>query len=67
VLSGGDDFRFFDSSRAEEETQVPRAALAATKWAQKQGKEDRPFQNASPVGTQHILAAAQGALTRSNR
>jgi hypothetical protein len=36
-LLRGDDFRCCHAARAEEEAQVPRAALAATKGPQQQG------------------------------
>jgi hypothetical protein len=49
-------------SAAKEKSQMPGAALAATEWAKQQGNEDSPLQNATTVGAQNILAAAEGAF-----
>jgi len=53
-----DDFGFRHPARAEEETQVPGAALTAAKRPHQQRKQEYPLEQARAVGTQHIFAAA---------
>ncbi|HEV2521441.1 MAG TPA: hypothetical protein VGT24_03595 [Candidatus Acidoferrales bacterium] len=44
---------------------MSRAALAAAERPQEQQGQDAVFQQSASLGTQHVLAAAQGALACS--
>jgi hypothetical protein len=48
--------------RAEEKTQVPRAALTAAERPQEKRQQDGPLKNAAAMGSQDILASANRSL-----
>jgi hypothetical protein len=66
LILRGDDFRILHATRAEEETQMPRAALTAAKRPQEQRKQEDPLQDAFSMGTQNVFATAKRASPRAN-